>query len=332
MERSGTTLLAAMLSRHSGICHLVPPFVATLLSIWPEGVSGPEQLQRFVDDLYDRTRFHRSPVPRDALVARLLRRLPLAFRDLAAEVVAAHSAREGKPDFVYWGDKSPTLVTALHANKSQFDRVMGEYRLVSIIRDGRAVLSSVLHAGATLGRGFRTDLFYLAAQWRKAAMLEALFPDKGQHLQVRYEELVTRPARTLQAVCRFLDLPYEPGMLEYQHLGAASSIHRLLSAPPRADRIEAWQAEVDGRSLRVFDLLARSALSRAGYAPLPPSLRRGVGVSLCETVSYWLDTRVRDRLRSAAARVRARRAARVAAAPDTSRSDGPAAGGGRWRA
>lgn len=327
MERSGTTLLAAMLSEHSAICRLVPPFVANLFSSWPEGVADPEQLESFLDDLYGRTRFGHSPVPRDALRARLRPLLPLAFRDLAAEVVATHSTHQGKADFVYWGDKTPWLVRVLHARKAQFDRVLGDYRLVTIVRDGRAVLSSVLRAQATSGRNFRTDVFYLAAQWRKAATLETLFSEQGQHFQVRYEQLITRPVETLQVVCRFLDLPYEPGMLEYQRRGPTSSIHRLLSAPPRPDRMEAWHAEGDGRRLRVFDLLARSELRRAGYPPLPPAIRRGWAVALWETTAYWLDTRVRARLRKALERGRPRSGRPVSTPPATL----PAAPHGRRR-
>ena len=309
MERSGTTLLGTMLSEHSRICRAVPPFVANLFSRWPEGVAGPEELEPFLDELYGRTRFSHSPVPRDALRTRLGPLLPLTFRDLAAEVVAAHSAHEGKPDFVYWGDKTPWLVTVLHTNKAQFDRVLGDYQLITIVRDGRAVMSSAIRAQAAFGRGFRTDVVYLAAQWRRAATLGALFADEGRHLQVRYEQLIKRPAETLQAVCRFLDLPYEPGMLEYRRLGITSTIHRLVSEPPRPDRTEAWHTEGDARLLRVFDLLARSELRRAGYPRLPRALGRGFATVLWETASYWLETRVRDRLRRAVARVRARHGA-----------------------
>lgn len=308
MERSGTTLLASILAQHPAIGHRVPPFTSNLFSHWPDGVRHPGELERFLDDLYGRTRFAVSPVHREVLRARLGPLLPLTFRDLAAEVMTAHSAHHGKPDFVYWVDKTPLFVTLLHENKARFDRVLGDYRMVSILRDGRAVLSSVLRAQATLGHGFRTDVFYLAAQWRRSATLGALFSRPGQHLQVRYEELITRPAATIETVCRFLDLPYESRMLDYWRSDTASPIHRLLSSPPRADRIEAWHTEADPRLLRVFDLLARPELARAHYAPLPPSLRRGLTGALGEAIAYWLDTRVRARVRRRLDRARSRSA------------------------
>ena len=304
MGRSGTTLLGAMLSGHSGISHDSPPFVTNLVGAWADGVDGPERLERFLDDLYGRTRFQLSAVPRDALGDRLRPRLPLPFRDLAAEVVTAHSTAAGKPDFVYWTDRTPAFVATLHGDKARFDRILGAYRLVAIVRDGRAVLSSSLRAQATRGGGFVTDVFDLAAHWRRAATLGALFSDRGLYHQVRYEELVTRPAETLQEVCRFLELPYEPGMLDYQDLALTSPIHRLLGAPPRPDRVEAWQGEADGRLLRIFDQLAGTELRRSGYPPLPPALRRSSPVAGWESLSYWLETRVHHRLRRVLDRTR----------------------------
>jgi hypothetical protein len=291
-----------MLSQHPAICHRVPAFAVNLFARWAEGIGGPEQLEEFLDDLYGRTRFAGSPVSRDTLRAHLRPLLALTFRELAAEVAATHSAHHGKPDFVYWCAKTPALVTVLHDDKARFDQALGDYRVVSILRDGRAVLSSVLRAHATMGRSFRTDVFYLASQWCRSATLGARFSQPGQHFQVRYEALTTRPAETLEAVCRFLGLPYEPGMLEYWRLGSTSPIHRLLASPPRADRVEAWHVEADPGFLRIFDRLARSELTRAGYPPLPAALRRGVTRRLWETIAYQLHTRVRPRLRRAFAR------------------------------
>jgi hypothetical protein len=305
MERSGTTLLGAMLARHPGICRMTPPFVANLLWGWPDGVSTAEDLDRFLDDLYGRTRFKDSPLSRHGLRERLRPHLPLSFRDLAAEVVAAHSATVGKPDFVYWTDRTPWYVSILHRDKVTFDRILGDYRLVTIIRDGRAVLSSVLRAQTIRGLGFRTDLFHLAAQWRKAATLGSLFSDPGHYYQIRYEELVTRPVETLQGVCRFLDLPYDPGMLDYQDRHLAAPIHRLLAAAPSPERADAWQAEADGALLRIFDRLAREELRRSGYAPLPHWLQRRASAVVWESLSYRLGRLAQHRLRRMAERARA---------------------------
>src|SRR5262245_42923726 len=102
-----------MLSRHSRISHNSPPFVTNLFQAWSDGVGSPTRLERFLDDLYGRTRFRTSAVTREALGNHLRLRPPLAFRDLAVEAVAAHSAIAGKRDFIYWADKTPAFVSVL---------------------------------------------------------------------------------------------------------------------------------------------------------------------------------------------------------------------------
>jgi Sulfotransferase family len=305
MGRSGTMLLGAMVSGHSGISHNSPPFVTNLFDAWSEGADGPERLERFLDDLYGRTRFQSSPLSRDALRDRLRPQLPLSFRDLTAETVAAHSATAGKPDFVYWTDRTPAFVSTLHDNKARFDRILGDYRLVAILRDGRAVLSSALRAQATLGHGFHTDMFDLATHWRARPPRSGPYsPERGATTRCGTRSSSRAPAETLREVCRFLDLPYEPGMLDYPTLKFSSPIHRLLAGPPRPDPIEAWQAEADPRLLRIFDRLARTELHRSGHPPLPPALQRRSPAVLWESLSYWLKTRLHARLRRVLGRAR----------------------------
>ena len=64
---------------------------------------------------------------------------------------------------------------------------------------------------------FTTDLGDIAHHLRGCRELvrhwKTLFPD--QILEVQYEELVNRPERTLEEVCGFLGLAWEPRMLEF---------------------------------------------------------------------------------------------------------------------
>lgn len=291
MERSGTSLLGAMMAAHSRVSGSAPSFVPNLFHAWADGVARPDQLDRFLDSLYGRTRFKGAPVRRETLRDRLAPRLPLSFRELATVVATACADDPSPAAWAYWIDRTPLFVTTLSRHPRRFDQVMGDYRLLVIVRDGRAVLSSVLQAHAVLHTSFYTDVFYLAAQWRRAAALAARHAASGRCLEVRYEALVARPAATLQRVCRFLELSYEPAMLDYHRTSSGSPIHQLLSEGPRPDRVDAWRTEVDPGVLRVFDLLAGSALRRAGYPPLPAELRHGRLTALGATAGYWLKTR-----------------------------------------
>jgi hypothetical protein len=300
MERSGTTLLRTMLSGHPAVCRHLPPFVVNLFRRWPDGVADPAALDVFLEDLYTRTRFGRSPVSRDELRARVAPRLPLSFRELAFHVTAAHSERLGKSGFTYWGEGTPHLVPVLHAHRAALDRALGAYRVIAIVRDGRAVLASVLRAQAVMGQGFATDVIALAARWRQAVTLGRLFPDPARYHELRYEDLVTQPEATLRGVCQFLGVPWEPAMLAYPELGVRTPIHALLAAPPSPARATAWSREGPPVLLRIFDWLARDELRRLGYPALPAGLGRPALLVRGELLRYWMATRVGRRLPGAA--------------------------------
>lgn len=295
MERSGTRLLRTVLSAHAMIAPFPQSFVPNLIKRWRGGVRDGAELDAFLGELYTRTRFGKSPVPRGVLADRFGPRLPLGFPALAHGVVAAYSESQGKAEFTLWGDASPTFVRFLHTRRRLLDEVFGSYRVISIIRDGRAVLSSVLRAHAIRGGKFSTDVVELAARWRVAATLSSAVADPKVYHELRYEDLVSRPEETLRHVCTFLGVPFDVGMLDYRRLARVTPIHQLLAAPLMEERATAWQLEAPPQLLRIFDLLCRVELAGQGYGALPPSVRRSRMVVLGELLAYRLN-RYRRRL------------------------------------
>ncbi len=88
-------------------------------------------------------------------------------------------------------------------------------------------------------------------------------------LQVRYEELVAQPEAQLEPLCRFLDLDFEPGMVDYGEQGSAAAA-RGLGDPitvarqkrPTTDQIDKWAEALRGAPEKIEQ--ARSILARLG--------------------------------------------------------------------
>jgi hypothetical protein len=86
-----------------------------------------------------------------------------------------------------------------------------DIRVIHLIRDGRAVVNSYIQRYEDFTGGLRV--------WITAA-LASFYLRKRFHkrdwLQIRYEDLATKPEETLRKICVFLGIDFEPAMLAYR--------------------------------------------------------------------------------------------------------------------
>ena len=115
-------------------------------------------------------------------------------------------AKHAKPSSKIWGDKTPINVNHL----DEIDTVFPSARYIHIVRDGCDVVSSYL----TMGR-YQT-IEAAARRWRDATIRCQEFGSKApdRYLEIRYEDLVTRPKATTQKVFEFLGIDYHESMID----------------------------------------------------------------------------------------------------------------------
>jgi hypothetical protein len=135
-----------------------------------------------------------------------------------------------------------------------------------MVRDGRDVYASWRKMDTTKGNAAVTAVEWVYKLKKARRDLAALGPQRA--LEVRYETLVSEPARTLEAVCRFLELDFEPAMLEFwrsspEHIGAHHS--DLIFNPVTTRSVNKWKKEMSPREVRHFELLAGRELRALGY-------------------------------------------------------------------
>lgn len=85
-------------------------------------------------------------------------------------------------------------------------------RYIFLIRDGRGVVASHFRSGRPADQA--------ATKWKNEVnrlldFKQTIEPERK--IMIRYEELAARPGPTLEKVCRFLGLDYDPVMLDYPH-------------------------------------------------------------------------------------------------------------------
>jgi hypothetical protein len=272
--RSGTTLLRLMLDAHPELAiptetHFLPALIRTV-----EEAQDPKAALELL-----------AAAPTWPNMGLDLAELADAFTALAPLTPAAavralfrlYAARQGKPR---WGDKTPPY----RAYMEEIARAVPEARFIHIIRDGRDVALS--YQGLWFGPG--DDI---AAQARFWCDEIARARDQAQrvafYLEVKYEDLVTHPEGELDRICRFLDLPFDPAMLDYpgraqsrlaeyvqpfgpQGAGGIAperflAIHDRTQTPPDAARIGRWRTEMAPADRHNYEEIAGPWLRQLGY-------------------------------------------------------------------
>jgi len=276
VTRSGTTLLRLMLDAHPELA--IPPethFLTDLIAAGERGGANPEALAKVI--VGDR-HWGDFALDGDALLRQVAGLDGARADDVARAFYSLYAEREGKPR---WGDKTPQYLKAM----ADIEGLLPEARFVHLIRDGR---------DAALSRASRVlkdppPQAQVARRWKRRVLRARR--DGGRlryYLEARYEDLVTDPEPTLRRICEFVELDYDPVMLDYheraeerlaemardlperpgQVLRPADhrlEAHALTKEPPRTDRVARWRAEMSEVDQAAWARVAGDLLEELDY-------------------------------------------------------------------
>ena len=276
--RSGTTLLRLMLDAHPDLT--VPPetsFVPKLIEAAREDGATPERLAEVlvnhrrwgdfsleIDELEER--WHALPQLKPGPVVR-------AFFELYAE----------KQDKPRWGDKTPGYTQHI----KQISKVLPEARFIHLIRDGRDVVLSRVNTLALKP----VPISKAAKRWKRRLKGARRQGAKVEHyLELRYEQLVTEPEATLREICEFIELPWDPAMLDYHERSeerlseldrdipakggrlarsakSRLALHERTTKPVDTSSVGKWRSRMSREDLVEFEEVAGDLLVELGYEP-----------------------------------------------------------------
>jgi hypothetical protein len=275
VPRSGTTLLRLMLDAHPQIA--IPSethFITDVARAFRDERMNPESLTEL---LVAHNRWGDFHLDADELRARFEQIKPLNAADAVRAFYRLYSEKQGKPR---WGDKTPGYVKKLRV----IGRLFPEARLIHIIRDGRDVALSVI----AMNWG-PSDVTRAAQLWdrriRDAREVGATLP---HYVEIRYEDLVEDTEPVLRQACKYIELDYNPVMLDYhrraadrlkekardlskpgrvriQPASARMASHALATRPPQTDRLARWRTEMSAEDVATYEGIAGELLADLGY-------------------------------------------------------------------
>lgn len=306
-DRSGTTLLYALLASHPNVSMVRRTNMWRYFHGRYGDLADPANLDRCLHDMvaYRRMRHLHPDAER---IRRDFAAGPPTYGRLFALFHEHHAERAGRSR---WGDKS--LHTEHYAS-----RVFAEFpdaRIIHIVRDPRDRYASVrkrwgrdaARVGAATGRW----LLSTRAGIRNARR----YPDR--YLIVRYEDLATHPEATMRRVCAFIGEPFDPAIMamngapEHRDTGGNSSFGDIEPGAISTRAIGRFREVLRPAETTFIDLAARRSMRTVGYAPGP--LARAVQADPLPTIRDIAVQFVRMIAWMALAEVSRRRGVRVPA-------------------
>jgi len=255
-ERSGTTLLRLMLSHHPRVS-CAPEFEFLVDRIGEDG--------RFPD--VERYR-HYLATNRVFRPHGLLVDAALDYPELARSFLAQFAARE---------EKEVHGATCHHAFH-HLPEIWPGARFVHLLRDGRDV------ARSCIGMGWAGNVWYGVQRWIDAQAAWNRLTDRipeERLLEVRYEDLILRPQETLEGVCRFLGVEFDPAVFDYAE---TSTYDR-----PDPSLVAQWRRKLSADELALLEARIGPMLRTRGYVDsgVPPAR-----VTAWRRVGLYLDNRL----------------------------------------
>ena len=276
VSRSGTTLLKAMLDAHSQLA--IPSESYFLPQLWDRHGEQPER-DAFVEDLTRLGRLREWGVEPEDVRARLPERP--RFAEAVQSIFQLYAESRGKPRF---GEKTPLYMQHLDV----LERAFPDARYVHIVRDGRdaAVSMRAMTRKPRFNLSRPRGVGDFAVAWRREVRAARLFGRTHPYHELRYEDLVAEPESRLREVCAFLELEYEPGMLEYHRREDPSlyADHPRLAEPPVRDT-RSWRKELAPADAELFEAIAGDLLAELGYERAHPRPGRSAR-ALAERAAY----------------------------------------------
>jgi len=175
-----------------------------------------------------------------------------------------------------WGDKNNCHGNYIDVLASIFPKG----RFIHLVRDGRACLNSYKNLNVSSKQKYAP---LLSKDTRKVAKDWVNTVDRidrhlkryvscHQHITIRYEDILSYPENKLKEVCEFLNIEFNPVMLEYYQENNKNNLEpknfswkENTFKPLDPKKAHSWRFQLSDDDIALFDLISTTSLQRYGY-------------------------------------------------------------------
>lgn len=200
---------------------------------------------------------------------------PQNYADLVALVHISFGLMK-KKDLKAWGDKNNYFI-----NKTNLlNHLFPEAKFIYIVRDGRDVATSYislknLKTESPYAPKLPSEIDEIALEWNKNNIKVTSFLSglkESNILIMRYEDLVNRLEENCKLICEFLNVPFNPQMLEYYKISLEPTQTldwkmKTLKSPDKL-AIGKYKKLLTSEEINLFNSIAGKTLKKFGYEVL----------------------------------------------------------------
>lgn len=263
--RSGTTLLQAMLHAHKLIAftpetHFIRRYLARrrVRRLLDRGYTD-----RFLEAVEEDSDLNRLGLDFAPIITQLKNREALSLISFYKTLLEIWREEKGA---AVVGDKDPKNIEFLRFIHDYFPAA----RIIHIVRDPRAVVLSRMKAEWSRHRGFLSHVAIYNLQLQKG-IRDGRNLFGRNYYEIIYEDLVTNPEQQCEQLCQWLNIPFDPGMLNFQQ-----SSHEIIKGreinwkgdcfkPVQPANKDKWTSGLNRRQICVIETLNSPWFSQFGY-------------------------------------------------------------------
>ena len=299
-SRSGTTMLAQILGRHSQIFSFNE--LHFFEQLWtPEDaekeiskVEGIELARRLLaiqrEGFLEYSKLSEFTIDTAEILARLNQSVKLTKALIFAKFIEYEIARGGKS---IGCEQTPRNVFYINDIRQLFPNA----RFINIVRDPRAVLLSQKNKWRLKQLGLESiplkevvrawsnyHPFVMAKLWH-AGVVVALSSKKGYDdiINVQFEKLVQEPELTVGNICSWLGIEFAPDMLNINYWGSSREKTQTGSVGIKATAAAGWrQGGLDNAEIAICERIVFPLASEFGY------VKEGAAPSLVSVFIWYL--------------------------------------------
>lgn len=268
--RSGSTLLASLLGKHTKVSMPTEQFVLPQAIVkfnlfnWMQW----EDVSAIICTEFIRTKGNQNWQLEARELIDSAHSLPKSERNLWNLIDLAfrsYSKSRGEEKAI-WGDKTPSNHEHIDIVQSLFK----EAKYIFLIRDGRDVINSYLRK-----EDEPDDPQFGVDEWNRSIQKMDSIRGKlksDQILDLKYEDLVSNPEEVFQEISQFLNIPFEPVHLEsgsgyLNQMGDVGKMEAMtnVNRPINLSSIGKWERELDPKILESVMPKIQKGLERFGY-------------------------------------------------------------------
>lgn len=227
-----------------------------------------------------------------------------SFADAVRWLVTEYAGRHDRKKPKFWVDQQPGHIRYL----GRLRQVFPEMKVIHLVRDGRAVASSLMPLDWGPNTINRAAYYWLQRLAFGFAAREFLSPE--QYCLVRYEDILREPEKEMQRLSEFTGMKYRPEMVSGAGLAVpefTKGQHALVGQGPQLDRIDAWKSKLTHREVEIFESICADMLEYLGYesvAGTSPKAMGGVETIMIDLRNVYLKYANLNKFRKRVRRVR----------------------------